>query len=393
MSSPTLSPNERRLLTSFLFFALAWPIFGTFMNTFLWRGSHSPILLALFNAGLYVGVPLGFAINARLLQRVRQNVLFFWGCALQGVAPMMLTLFAPSSPLVVTLLGCVFGVSLGLYWGNRNLATLRATEGKHRTAFLSMEAIQNMLAGVVAPLIIGSILGSMTGSIHLAYILLTILGFGLLLFAGSLIFRTDAPDRSTNPLRHFLSESSTLWNRLRRFEMLNGAITINESIISFLMIFSFFGLEDAVGKTKSLLALVTAIIMFRLGKRVKSQHYPVIIGVAATLLIGSATLFAVSSTTTSVIVFFASLALIAGFRTVTEMAVVYGTIDHEVQRTHADRFTFLFDREVALSVGRVGILLLFIIAYSVSPSATLRFGLLATSLLHIPLLMMVRKLR
>lgn len=391
MITGSISANERKLLTSFLFFALAWPIFGTFMNTFLWRGSHDPILLAIFNIGIYIGLPLGFRINAKLLQTVRPNILFFVGCVLQGIAPLLLTLFSPSSPIVITALGCMFGVTLGLYWGSRNLATLRATEGRRRVTFLSLESVQNTLTGVFMPLIIGFSIASATNNIHLAYILLVIIGLVLLSVAGILVLRiTDqqVPYCATEfcPIR-----VTPTWNHLRIFEMLNGAIASNESIISLLMILAFFGLEDAVGATKSTIAIFTAVIMFLLGKRLQKKQYPVVITIAAILLIGSAGIFATSPNSTSVMIFFGCIALITGLRAVTEMSVVYGTIDHEVQANNSDRFHLLLDREIYLNIGRIGVLVAFIVVYSINPQTMLQYGLLATSLLHIPLIFVTKR--
>lgn len=392
MAMSSLSPNERKLLNSFLFFALAWPIFGTFMNTFLWRGSHSPILLAVFNIGIYIGLPLGFRINARLLHTFRPNTLFFSGCILQGVAPLFLTLFSPSSPVIVAALGCMLGLPLGLYWGNRNLATVRATEGRRRVAFLSLESVQNTLAGVLMPLIIGFGITLATSAIHLAYIFSVIIGFALLLIAGFFILQTDdapIPDRAAMPCP--IRVTST-WNSLRVFEMLNGAITSNESITSLLMILTFFGLENALGVTKSTIMVITAIIMFFFGKRLQKHQYPSVIMTAAVLLIASASFFAVAPNNVSVLVFFSCLALIAGLRTVTEMSMVYGTIDYEVRKSSNDRIHLLRDREVFLNIGRIGVLAVFITTYFFNSEVVLRYGLLATSLLHIPLILITKRL-
>ena len=274
------------------------------------------------------------------MQTIRPNTLFFAGCVLQGVAPLLLTLFSPSSPIIIVLLGCVLGLALGLYWGNRNLATLRTTEGKHRTAFLSLESVQNTLAGVLMPFIIGLGIAYATNNIHLAYIVLVVIGFVLLSIAGALVLRTDETPIPKRAIKTSPIQITSRWNTLRAFEVLNGAITSNEAVISLLMILTFFGLEGAVGTTKSSMAIITAIMMFFFGKRLQRKHYPAVMTIAAIFLIGSASLFGLFPTNASILVFFGSLALIAGLRTVTEMSVVYGTIDDEVQKTAAIVFIF-----------------------------------------------------
>jgi len=137
----SFSSNERRLLLSFLFFIIAWPVFGVFANTFLWRHSQDILTVIVFNLGLYLGLPLGFFINSALLHHFPSKTLFFFGCILQGVGPLLLTLINPSSYIIIAILGACLGLPMGLYWGNRNLMTLRITEGQHRMHFLSMESL------------------------------------------------------------------------------------------------------------------------------------------------------------------------------------------------------------------------------------------------------------
>src|SRR3989339_514653 len=93
----SFSANERRLLLSFLFFIIAWPVFSVFTNTFLWRHSQDIFTVIVFNLGLYLGLPLGFLINSALLHRFPSKTLFFFGCILQGIGPLLLTLINPSS--------------------------------------------------------------------------------------------------------------------------------------------------------------------------------------------------------------------------------------------------------------------------------------------------------
>lgn len=394
MTTPTsLSKNERRILLSFLLFIVAWPIFSTFTNTFLWRASGSPVDIAVYNVGMYVGVPLGFFINAGLLHRFGYKKLFFAGCLLQGIAPLLLTIVSPTSMLAIAAFGLFLGLPMGLYWGNRNLITLCATERCDRLRFLSVEATQNTLAGIVAPLAIGYFLASMSGQIVWAYVGLMLVGFVILAVAGSLMQSADVevPHARTSP--RWIRDASPLWKRQRWFEFLSGAMTVSESTVSLLVILTFLGLEDAVGGAKSGVAVLAAIMMSLYGRKIPESRYRSVLWLAFALIGGSAAAFAFRFDGPASILFFVALGLIAAFRTTTTMSLMYKVVGHEAERTDRNRFLYLFDREVALNLGRVAMLAALMLAFSLAPLPTLRYGLLVAALFHLPMIWLMGKIQ
>lgn len=388
----SLSKNERRLLFSYLLFVLASPIFSTFTNTFLWRHSHDPVELAVYNIGMYAGVPLGFLLAAKLLRHWGYKRLFFLGSVLQGVVPLVITLYRPSSFSTVALLGLLFGIPMGLYWANRNLITLRATEGRHRLTFLSVESAQNIAAGIVAPFFIGLFLESHVANIGLAYVVLMTAGLLMLLVAGAFVATTNVDPMFQRMTTLTVPEPSLRWKRQRWLEVVGGMQTANESVLSLLVILTFLGLEASVGTTKSGVAALAVAAMYLVGKKIPERLYGRVFGVAFALIGGSSALFALGYDAPTALVFFAAFGVVASFRQVVAMSVMFRTVDAEVARTDGNRFLYLFDREFFLNLGRVVTLLVFIVCVTFAPTATLRYGLLATSLLHVPLWYLVKKL-
>ncbi len=388
-----LSTNERHLLFSYLLFVLAQPIFSTFTNTFLWRHSHDPVELAVYNIGMYAGVPLGFLLAAKLLRRWGYKRLFFLGSVLQGVVPLVITLYRPSSFPTVALLGVFFGIPMGLYWANRNLITLRATEGRHRLSFLSVESAQNITAGIVAPFFIGLFLESHVANIGLAYVVLMTAGLVMLLVAGAFVALTDVDPMFQRITTLAVPNPSVRWKRQRWLEFVGGVQTVNESVLSLLVILTFLGLEASVGTTKSGVAVLAAAAMFLVGKKIPERLYGRVFAVAFGLIGGSSALFALGYDAPTALVFFVAFGIVASFRQVVAMSVMFRTVDAEVSRTDGNRFLYLFDRESFLNFGRVCALVAFIICVTVAPTETLRYGLLVTSLLHVPLWYLVRKLQ
>ncbi|MEI6511158.1 MAG: MFS transporter [Candidatus Uhrbacteria bacterium] len=388
----SLSKNERWLLFSYLLFVLASPIFSTFTNTFLWRHSHDPVQLAVYNIGMYAGVPLGFLLAETMLRRWRYKRLFFLGSVLQGVIPLVITIVRPSSFGLVALLGALFGIPMGLYWANRNLITLRATEGRHRLSFLSVESAQNIAAGIVAPFLIGLFLASHAANIGLAYVVLMTAGLLMLLVAGAAVATTDVDPMFQRIGTLLVPDPSARWKRQRWFEFVGGIQTVYESVLSLLVILTLLGQEASVGSVKSGVAILAAAAMFLVGKKIPERLYGRVFLIAFALIGGTSALFALGYDAPTALVFFAAFGVVASFRQVVAMSVMFRTIDAEVARTDGNRFLYLFDRETFLNFGRIFALIVFIACVTVAPTATLRYGLLATSLLHVPMLYLVKKL-
>lgn len=387
-----LPPNERRILASFLLFIVAWPAFSTFVNTFLWRASGDPVHLAAYAIGMYVGVPLGFYLNSALLLRVPFKWLFLAACVLQGIVPLVLTIVRPDTVAEVTAFGALFGIPMGLYWGNRNLMTLCATEQCHRLRFLSVEAVQNTAAGIVVPLLIGYWLAN-AGNVGTAYVALMVVGLILLTVSGLLIGSADTEIPHRKEPSAFVRGASRLWNTQRAFEFLIGAMTASESTMSMLVILTFLGLEDAVGTVRSLAAVLTALVMYRFGRRIPESRYRGVLWFSFALIGASAVAFAVGFSPASAIPYFVAAGLVGAFRSTTTMNAMYKTVDHEAGRTDRNRFAYLFDREVALNAGRVTALVAMIAVLAAAPESFLRYGLVVAALMHLPLAWLLRRIQ
>ena len=380
-----LSKNERRLLFSFLLFVLAMPVFSTFTNTFLWRHSHDAVQLGLYNIGIYAGVPFGFLLSSMLLHRWKYKRMFFIGSVLQGMVPLVMTVWAPSSTVAIAALGILFGIPMGLYWSVRNLVTLRVTEGRHRLSFLSVESAQTTAAGIVAPFFIGLYLASNVAHIGTAYVSLMSVGLALLTLSGILVAATDVDPLYQKISTAFVSNPSALWKRQRWLEFIGGMMTASESVLSLLMILTLIGSEGAVGITKSGVAMLAAVAMVVVGRKIPERSYVRVILLSFALIWGSSALFAVGFDAVTAVIYFAAFGTIASFRNVVSMSVMFRSVDAEVARTDGNRFLYLFDRESFLNFGRVVALTLFILCYSFAQTATIRYGLVLVTLLHAPM--------
>ena len=389
-----LRPEERGLIVGSFFYALAAPILTVFSNTYLWRQSPDAVVLALFNVGFFAGLPIGFYLNGFLLRRFASARLYFLGCLLQGVVPMVLvTLGAQASGLALPL-GLALGVSGGIYWGNRNFLTSRHTAGPKRFKFLSLDMTAVTTAGILSPIVTGAFLtlGERTGlyAVQSAYEIAAVFALLSLFVAGVGVARSIRAKDTLSALT--VHDTGRDWNRLRSIEVLHGAVHGFEAVIPIVILLVFVGLEDSIGAVKSYTAALAALSLYIVGRYVKHRHHAGVLGFwTLATAIGRGT-FAILSSLGGAIAMFTADGLSGSWRWASATAVMYETVEAETAGHDGSlRYAYITDRELFLNIGRVASLFLFILLFRALPETTIRYGLLLPILAQIPLVLLTKK--
>ncbi len=389
-----LSPSQKRLLASFFLFGLASPMVIVYANTFLWRQSADVVVLAIFNIGNYLGIPLGFLLNAYLLRVFGSGKLYAFGCALQGLVPMILVALGAQADTYALALGLVLGIAQGFFWGNRNALTSLLTKGPKRYQFISVETALGILAGVISPLLIGWFIafgGSLSSyTIDQAYQIMSVVGFVLLLVAGFLVWSYTMEPFLAKPF--FLRHASRLWNKQRLLECVNGVASGIESVLPLVIILLFLGQEEAVGTVKSMTAVLSAVAIYTIGKRVRHNHHALLFSLWVLFSLVGGTIFAILYSPGAALVLFILGGLVGSLRWSSFVTVMYEVVDKETGRDGSHRFLYLLDREFFLNAGRVLGLALLVLVFRSSPDALVRYGAIAIAVIEIPTLLLLRQM-
>lgn len=381
-----LAVAQRRLLISFFLFGLASPMVVVYANTFLWRQSEDPIILAIFNIGSYSGIAIGFFLNAYLLRLFESGRLYALGCVLQGIVPMILIAVGTQTNTLVLPLGIALGIAQGFFWGNRNALTSKITQGPHRYQFVSLETTLAITAGIISPLLIGwfIVFGERVSSytIEQAYQITSVVGFILLVLAGS--FAWSYTMEPFAPKTFLLRNVSRRWNEQRLLEMINGIASGIESILPLIIILLFLGQEEAVGTVKAFTSVLSAGVIFSLGKHVKHNHHTLLFSFWMAFNLVGSILFAVFYSPGSALIFFVLAGLVGSLRWSSFVSVMYEVVDEEIGQNGTHRFLYLLDREFFLNLGRVLGLGLLILLYLASHELLVRYGLLIIVIIQLP---------
>lgn len=317
----------------------------------------------------------------------------FFGCLLQGVGPVFMIFFTPSSFWALYGIGMLIGLPAGIYWFSRSLVTAVVTKGKGQIQYLFREQIESTVISVIVPAALAWCFVRWADFTHLLYSVLAIVSACSLLIAGMLAFLVARHISQPKTQKVLVNETPQIWRALRCFALCDGAIIVNETVMSMMLIFFFFGLEDVVGFTKACTALLVAFLMYTLGRFVTPKSVPKIFLLSGILLTMSSLSVAWWWNRGAIAGLIAMMAFVGGVRGVAFMSVVYEAIDRVKKETRNSRVSLFIDREVFLNLGRTTVLFASIFASIFSPITYVRYGLLITALLHFILVLALREIR
>lgn len=385
--------DQRYLLGSIFLYALALPMITTFSNTYLWRQSKDPVVLATFNIGYFAGLSFGFLLNGLFLRRFSPQKLCALGCVLQGLVPMLLVFLGAEADTYAALLGLCLGTAGGFYWGNRNFVTSRVTQGPGRFKYISLENIVQIFSAVLAPLAVGwfLVLGDRSGaySIQTGYQISAIAGFFLLVFSGWFIAGVR---QEFVPVKKLLvTKISRVWNSMRALDFVNGCASGLEASLLFFALLTFLDQENAIGSLLSFTAVLAALGMYILGKRVKHRDHATILSFWASITFLGKVVYAIAYSTVGAIILQVVEGLMKSFRWASMAAVMFEAIEYEKpDKNGGQRYAYIMDREFALNLGRVSALTAVVVVYQMYPEELIRYGLLSVVIFQILMIGLTR---
>ncbi len=371
-----LNANAQRLLSSIFLYNLIGPIFGVFINAFLWRQSHDVTLVALYNLALFAAVTPGFYLNGVLMRKFTTSALYTFGLLVGGLTIATLIFLPQINLLTVLIFGFLNGITVGLYWANRNLLTLQTTKSDNRIYFSGIESASQTITNILIPLLIGCFItfgtiihlySPLQGYQMLAMIMLLVIGFV------GIIMRSFQTNTQTIP-KLFLKNASASWNKFRLYELILGFLNGATAFLPTLIVLSLLGKEDTLGTIQAFAAALTAIIVYTIGKHLDIKHRVAILSASVVIGIVGAGFLSITYSPLGVFVFFASQALCAPLIWIAVNSLNYDLIDNEDQ-TNEHQYAYVCDQEIYLNAGRMlGIIAFLLLVQFVSGNFGLRFG-------------------
>ncbi len=381
------SKGMRVLLLTNLIYGLVGPIIELFIGAYIMRNSSDISLVVIFQLAVYTGIPLTFMINGFLLNRIKIAWLYSFGMLLSGISMFAMMLLQQLDTMGVFLAGLIMGLSYGFFWANRDFLALNTTNDGTRNYYYGIETFFYTITGILVPLAAGAFIGATDkngwfgGHVNTAYYILTAVVFVMSMFASVLVHRGEFINPKRAPF--LFIKFDRIWNKMLGLASLKGLAQGYIVTAPTMLILSLVGKEGSLGLIQGIAAAVSAILLYVLGRVTGPNHRLLIYGIGCLLFMVGALLNAALYSALGVILFMMCLLFARPLLDIAYFPIQLRVIDYVAEKEKRNEFSYIFNHELGLYLGRLfGCGLFIVLARYVSEYAALRYALLVIAVLH-----------
>jgi YQGE family putative transporter len=377
----------RILLLTNLIYGLVGPIIELFIGAYIMRNSSDISLVVIFQLAVYTGIPLTFMINGFLLNKIKIAWLYSFGMLLSGISMFAMMLLQQLDTMGVFLAGLIMGLSYGFFWANRDFLALNTTNDGTRNYYYGIETFFYTITGILVPLAAGAFIGATDkngwfgGQVNTAYYILTATVFVMSMFASILVHRGEFVNPKRAPF--LFIKFDRIWNKMLGLASLKGLAQGYIVTAPTMLILSLVGKEGSLGLIQGIAAAVSAILLYVLGRVTGPKHRLLIYGIGCLFFMVGALLNATLYSALGVILFMMCLLFARPLLDIAYFPIQLKVIDYVAEKEKRNEFSYIFNHELGLYLGRLfGCGLFIVLARYVSEYAALRYALLVIAVLH-----------
>jgi YQGE family putative transporter len=382
-------PRDMRvLLITNLLYALVLPVIDIFVAAYIMRNSNNPSLVAIYQLALYTGIPITFLINGYLLRKIKIANLYSFGMLLSGISMLFMMTLTIFNIAGVALAGLIMGASFGFFWANRDMLALTTTNDANRNYYYGLETFFYTLTSILVPFIVGWYLisfrdkGWFGGEIGIAYKIVTACVF-LITIVSSIVIHQE---KFKNPLRKrfIFFKFDVLWNKMLVLAGLKGIVQGYLVTAPAILIMTLVGEENSLGLIQAISGIITAIILYILGRISKPQHRIFIFTVGILIFVIGTLANALLFSATGAIIFVLAKVLFMPLHDIAYFPIQMRVIDILSKKEDRSEYAYIFNHEFGLYAGRfLGLVLFIVLAYYVSMIFALKYALLIIATIQI----------
>jgi YQGE family putative transporter len=388
----TMPRDMRVLLVTNSVYAFVIPVIEIFVGAYIMRNSNDPKIVALYQLTVYAGIPITFLVNGFLLSRVKISTLYSFGMLLSGLSMLVMMTLNTLSVSGIAVAGILMGCSFGFFWANRDYLALGTTTDKTRNYYYGLETFFYTITGILVPFAIGAFLGRSEangwfgGSINVAYKVVTGVVFALTVLASIVIHRGTFKAPEQKQFVYFKFHS--LWNKMLGLAGLKGLVQGYLVTAPAILIMRLVGNEGSLGMVQAVSGLVTAFMLYLLGRFTQPKHRIAILTVGLSIFLFGTIVNAWLFSAIGVITFVLCKVLFQPLHDIGYFPIQMRVIDVVSKIENRNEFTYIFNHEFGLFMGRLlGLGLFILLAQYVSEAFALKYSLViiaVTQLASIP---------
>lgn len=381
----------RVLLITNIIYAFVLPVIDLFVGAYIMRASNEPRLVAIYQLSVYTGIPITFLINGFLLNKIKIAHLYSFGMLLSGISMVFMMTLGEINVPGVAFSGLIMGSSFGFFWANRDFLALNTTNDSNRNYYYGLETFFYTVTTIIVPVTIGWFLISSgrwkwIGNIENAYKIVTVIVFFLTIFSSIIIHKEEFKNPSRK--RFVFFKFDKLWNKMLFLSSLKGLAQGYLVTAPAILIMRLVGDEGSLGNIQSLSGVLSAIILYILGRTSKPKHRIYIFSAGLIVFFIGTLVNGVLFSASGVIVFVICKVMFQPLHDIAYFPIQMKVIDVLSHKEKRNQFAYIFNHEFGLYIGRfLGLgLFIFLITY-VSESFALKYSLIIIAtiqLLSIP---------
>jgi YQGE family putative transporter len=390
-------PRDMRiLLLTNLIYAFVLPVIDVFVGAYVMRNSHDVKMVVIYQLSVYTGIPFTFLINGFLLQRVNIKRLYSAGMLLSGVSMAVMMSLGSLSVTGVGVVGLIMGMSFGLFWANRDFLALSTTNDSNRNYYYGVETFFYTNTYVIVPVIVGSFIagtglrGWFGGDRNTAYQIVTGCVFLLTIFSSIVVHR----GRFENPPKSdfVFFRYHWLWNRMQLLAILKGLAQGYIVTAPAMLVMRLVGEEGALGTIQAVGGILSAFLLYFIGRTTKPEHRIVIFTIGLALFAVGGLANALLFNAAGVLFFMVCLLLGRPLHDIAYFPIQMQVIDTVSAIEKRNKFAYIFNQEFGFYVGRfAGCALFILLANKVSDTFALRYALLIIGVVQLLSIWMAKR--
>lgn len=389
------SSNIKVLLITNMLYAMILPIIEVFVGAYIMRNTNSPAYVAIYQLLMYVGIVIASLINGVLLSRFKAVGLYAFGIIVSTLIMAGMMFIGSISINIIALSGLILGFSTGFFWTNRYLLTLNSTDDNNRNYFFGLESFFFSLWGILIPLAVGGIITYIHGkkafgttlTINNGYQVVTLFAIVVGIFATLVLVR----GRFKNPVqtKFIYFKFHKLWLKFLGLASLKGMVQGFLVTTPAILVMRLIGDEGTLGIIQGVAGMLTAILVYVLGRVAGPQHRMKIFGLGLFIFFIGTLFNATMFSAIGVIIFIFGKVMFQPLHDLAYNPTQMKTIDKVKKLEKRSEYSYIMSHEIGLFVGRALGMLLFIgLSYLISETFALKYALVtvaAIQLISLPL--------
>ncbi|MBO8478352.1 MAG: MFS transporter [Bacteroidetes bacterium] len=384
----TYPHNMQVLLITNMLYAFVLPVVELFVGTYIIRNSSEMAYVIGYQLAVYSGIPLTFLVNGFLMKKIKITWLYAFGMLLSGISMAVMMSLETLDLGGIVMAGLIMGMSYGFFWANRDFLALNSTNDGNRNYYYGLESFFNTMASVIVPYVIGLFLGAaadkgiLGGDIDLAYKIVTLCVFVLTIMASCVLSRGKFPKPENRKFIYFRFDK--LWNRMMGLAGLKGIAQGYIVTAPSMLVMTFVGNESTLGVLQSISAIVSAVLLYILGRFTSPKHRIWIFSAGLLLFALGGAFNTVLYSATGVIAFMLCLVLARPLMDMGYFPIQMRVIDYVSRKEKRSSYTYIFVHELGLYIGRFfGCGLFIVITLLISDVVALRYTILIIGVIQL----------